>query len=751
MTTANLPTSLTQKLGHVRRRIAAWFWIDGLSRLMLTLAALFFVSLGVDRYFRMDRPQRVIMLAIMLGLVGWVIYRRLIRPLRQPLDDDALAIQVERRHRELGDGLISALQLSRVTDPSRMGASPVLIAEAISQGVGRAQPINFDDVVDTRTRNRTMAWGIGAAVVLAAMAVAAPSVMGTWADRNLLLGAAQWPQETHLTVLGLNADGELVVPEGDDMVLRVRAQGIVPDLTYVDHRPEDGRWATEQMALVGDDEFNITFRNVLTPFRFRVRGNDAATEYIRVTTVERPTLIPGGSGLSVVVAPPEYIGKAPHEIRTDSGAYEVPQGSRIELAIEATKPLVKASIERGRDWSGPMTITHAPRRQITVGADGEDTTRVYEAGPRRATVTLDADQVQSGAYGIRMEDTDGLAGRRPIRFLLKVRPDRPPRVRAVLRGIGDLITERAVIPIAIRAHDDYAMTKLELTHQVTGTFEESAATGDPQRLAIEGPDAPDLPAEQIDEFVHRFDVEPLGLVPDVMISFTVEATDNDRVTHEDGSPKVGASTAFALKVVSEDELRAELLRRESEQRVEFERLISDQQDLLVEARALLAGLDDAQDKLTAEQWRTVSDIEKKQRLAAGRCEGIAAQYEQILQEVINNRLEEDGGTLQTRLAERIIQPLQSLAQRAVPPVADHFDTARKTTVSAAQRRAALEAGVAGQDQLLDQMRQILRSMIKSEGYQEMVNLLREILRSQQDIEERTVKELEKRIEDMFRD
>ncbi len=46
---------------------------------------------------------------------------------------------------------------------------------------------------------------------------------------------------------------------------------------------------------------------------------------------------------------------------------------------------------------------------------------------------------------------------------------------------------------------------------------------------------------------------------------------------------------------------------------------------------------------------------------------------------------------------------------------------------------------------IEKMKQVLALMVKSEGYQEAVNLLYEIQKSQQDVLERTIQEQQERI------
>src|SRR5919108_4855907 len=88
-------SGVVARLAALRRQVAAWFWVDGLSRVLWLVLGLCAADLALDWLFRMDRAQRLVMLALMAAAVGWLVYRRLVRPLSAPLSDDALALQGE--------------------------------------------------------------------------------------------------------------------------------------------------------------------------------------------------------------------------------------------------------------------------------------------------------------------------------------------------------------------------------------------------------------------------------------------------------------------------------------------------------------------------------------------------------------------------------------------------------------------------------------------------------------------------------
>jgi len=716
VTQAEAPAVLRRRLGRLRWARAAWMAVDTLAALGIVAAVFVAVSLLLDRTFRFDTAQRAMILGMAGVAAAVVAWRRLVRPLGRGLSDDALARVVEARHGRLGESLLAALQFSRMDDPEAIGYSPAMVRAAIDLGLRRSADVDFLQTLDRRRRNRNLLVVGGAVVVLAVAGLLAPGTMGLWLRRNVLLADVAWPQDTHLAIVGAEG-GALVCPRGDDLPVRVQADpdGVVPSVVVVDHRQAGGASGTETMAVVAGGAFRTVFRNVLEPFRVRARGGDAVTPWHEVRLVERPVV----EDLRLVYAPPAYVGEGPHDLPKNVGSYPVLEGSRIEVTGAASKDLAWARLSFGK-------------------TPPEDLDRT---GDRAFRTVLAGDRLRSGVYSVWLQDTTGLASKQPTRFSLRVSPDRAPTVTARLEGIGDLIVPGAVVPVRATLRDDYAVAKAELVCRVHVEEEKGAP---PARRFDFGNDVP-YGAKKI-EAVHRQECAPLDLPVGARLTLGVEAADNDTVS----GPKVGASGVFSLKVVTEDELRAELLRREQEQRLEFERLLRDQRKLAENARALAAVLDTLDRAFEDEDDRLLASTEKRQRLVGGRCTAIAEQMAGILAEVENNRIEEERKAIRHRLAGKIIEPLRLLARRNVPEAADHLDRASNVKDGeAGARRAALADAIAEQDRIVAAMRDVLRNMVKWEGYQEAVTLLREVLRAQKNVSEKTLKEYQERIRSIF--
>ena len=140
---------------------------------------------------------------------------------------------------------------------------------------------------------------------------------------------------------------------------------------------------------------------------------------------------------------------------------------------------------------------------------------------------------------------------------------------------------------------------------------------------------------------------------------------------------------------------------------------------------------------------------QRQRDLATTLERIASRFEELLVEAENNRLDEETGRLRNRLENQIITPLRELDLNELKSVEQGLEAAR---VSLTDRTAAanqITKVIALQETIIVKMNEILGYMVKAEGYQEAINLLRQIERTQQDVLETTDEQRRNRIQSIF--
>lgn len=723
-------SGVISRLAALRTQIAAWFWVDGLVRVLWIALALIAVDLAIDWFFRLDKPQRVVMLVLMLGVIVWRIYRRLVRPLSATMSDDALALSVEAGNKQLGQGLISALQLSRMENVEARGMSPVLVQETVRRGAAAAEKVSFGSVLDGkefRLNALLLAIAVGMFAVIG-YGIVATNTLSIWFNRNIMLGNGTWPQKTYLVIERKNEDGTIVFPRGEDWTQTVTVteeSEIVPETVYLDFRRARGR-APVTMKKTSERQFEATFASVIEPFEFRARGGDAVTEWVRVELVEQPAV----ETLKLMVTPPKYTGAGPEELPAGKGPYYVLPGSSLRIEGKANKELVRGEIH----YEGKALIQPKPAPEKPAALKGLE--KLLDGKGIDFAGQIAPPKIVEGTYVFQLEDTLGLTGRRPTTFAIRKRTDREPRVRVKLIGVGGMVVQKARVPFNCRVTDDFGVTGAEVAYRWKG--DDMTQPDGEGKLAFESiKDALGEPDLVFDEVI---ELEPLKIPTGTGLSFRFEAGDNDDVS----GPNVGKSSEFLVRVVTEEELRTDLLRREKEQRQEFERLIKNQEDLLTDSRALEAGVK-GQAKLTPEQKDQLIQYHKRQKLVGQNTGAIAERMASIVIEVQNNRLEEDGGRLQTRLTKEIIEPMRAVADEMIPAALNGLDKVRRQSDDVAARDATLAETIAQQTDTAAKMKEILEHMVKSEGFQEAVNLLYEIQKAQTDVHSQTTKEQQERI------
>lgn len=730
---------VSSRLTALRTQIKLWFVLEGLAYVLWTALALALGSFLLDYFFRFDLQQRTFLLVASVVVLLLVFGRRVIRPLSTPLSDDGLILEVERRHPELAEALISAVQFKRLGGNVNPHTSRAMVEATIERGAEAAQKVQFGDIINRSGLGQNFVLLIGALAVIAGLAFAGtiePHI-SAWFKRNVLLQAASYPQDTYLEILRAE-NGKIRIPKGDDYLLQVAVKPeskVVPDRVFVDFRDGRGALAMKRSETTDADAppmFEVVMANVIQSFEFRVRGGDERTDYVTVELVEPPAL----DQLELAVTFPKYAGGHTEALPAGKGPYFILPGSSMKLTGVGNKPLAKAALAR-----------EGERFDLSISSDNT------------VSGDISAAQLKTGQYAIELTDTEGLTARRPMTFGLRLRADREPKVRAKLVGIGGMVTARARLPLEIRVSDDYGLTEVAVPYVWRGDDE----------LRKEGNGKLPLPEAKIEpkklelSFKDVLDLEPLDIPTATGLTFHVAASDNDDYQDEPALPagaNVGKSPDFTIRVVTDEELRSDLLRREKEQRQEFERLAGQQLELLTFSRELEAQLNSG--GLTAEQKQKLSQTPKQQKLIATNANSVTQRLSSIVIEIANNRLEEETEeassaddpdsavidktkrSIGKRLQTKIVEPLEELQALGFPATVQKLEHARRVSADAATGQPAIADLVKQQEEVHAKMLEILSEMSQAEGFQEVVNALYEVEKLEKDVLERTRKANEAR-------
>jgi len=377
----------------------------------------------------------------------------------------------------------------------------------------------------------------------------------------------------------------------------------------------------------------------------------------------------------------------------------------------------------GTEHSRALLATAAREADLILveGAMG-----LHDGEPSAADLAVTFSPRETQTYSFALVDDVGLENRLPARFTLRMLKDEPPRVRVKLDSVGAMVTAEAVLPIETEYADTYGLATAELGFQ---TSRDGAPSGD---IEIPGftPHATTFSTSL------NWPVAQAGVSAGERLALLGRATDFDDVS----GPNAAQSAEIALRIVTREELLAELARREQEARGDLERLIDVQEQIRGKLLSELVAVQSGQG--VAELASRLTPIERRQRTVAGSVNLLRQQFEQILAELRVNQLSTNAA--EQRVGGAIIEPLGRLAKRDLVLAADDIrqwgrDSSRETGGKLDSQQATL----------LAEMREILANMLQWEGYQEAVNMLRDILRIQAELEAETRRNLEQQGSDIF--
>lgn len=697
---------LRAMLARLRRQAKRWIWIETLSLICLWGAAVFLVSLWIDWMIEPPWEIRAAIVGIAAIGFGWLVMAKLAMRLAAPLDDPQLALLVERTHPHFEDSLSTAIELSQA---ARSDTNAVLLVRTAAVAIGRLGEVRPAAVFRQRSLGMLAAVGCLAAAGVAGLVAGRPDVAQVWMSRMLLFDDTPWPRRVRLEAEGF-VDGVRIVARGTDVDVLVLARGdhTIPDIVDMRSRgvgPRGRGWRTERMGTRGGrtpegQVFGHVMKAVGESLDLEIRGGDARLRPLRLEVVDAPAM----ESLAITATLPEYLGKGTRRVAT-SRVVAVPRGSDVEIACAATKPLSHASLS--------VVVDGVESKVAEIGAEAAD--------PPTRLITARLDNVESDrTVVVHFTDRDGLVNRDPISFVISTVPDEPPQVAVRLRGISTAVTSRARIPIEGTIADDHGLAEAAVSMLVQPADAPAREASHPVERVRPGLAMVELPADAAEVVM----LEPLAAALGSRLSITVTAVDGCML---EGGPNRAAGDTWTLDVVAPEALQAMLEAREVILRRRFESVVAD----VTQARDGLASSATESDLLATAMARLVESAGR----AAGETTEIATAFREIRLELDNNGLLTP--EVDTRLIRQIADPLTAIAIGDLPVLAA---AGRAAGDPAATREALLRRA----DAVLARMRSVLDMMMELESFNEVIERLRGVIRTQEQIRQDTLEQQKRR-------
>lgn len=737
-------------LGALRRRIRQYVWLEGCATAVTWLGVAFWGTLALDWFFEPSAAVRGMMLTGVAVVLAGILVQLIGRRAFVRITDSNAATILERRFPQLNDSLLTAVVLANRAE-SGAGVESFddaeitrqMLVQTCGEAATRIESVDLKLVFNPRPLWRSCTAAGLLLLCIAFFAILFPDGFGVWTRRTLALSNELWPRSTRLEVVGF-ADGVQKVARGSDLEIVVRADAampVVPQVVEVRYRTDGGNRGRATMDRRGiargpEDEFQeyaYTFRSVLADIRFDVVGGDDRVSGRWILVVDSPTI----SEMTLDCELPAYIGRQQSPLPV-SGVMQVPMGSRVTIrAGAANKDLVRVEVNR--------IVDDKPTPAVVLEANDLSSDRrgfSYALEPLTKDTTL----------LFTLTDVDGIRSRDPVRLMLVPLPDQPPQMTVQLDGIGTAVTPQARIPAVGRITDDYGVGRVWFEHAV-----DQQEQGDHVIREFS-----DRPTElKLTDAV--LDVSELGATPGQKLLLSIKTADLRDLGE---GPNIAGSERWLLDVVTPEQLRAMLDSRELVLRQRFDRMIQE----MTETRDLLAKLDFTPPPADSEEAKEASsDVEsadspaRQHALRLLRVEGaltncrkstqevlgVAEAFEDIRKQLVNNGI--DTEELKSRLKEGIAEPLRTVADPMLPELERRLEALRPMLDDVEKGPGVRDRAQQQADEILLAMQKVRDRMIDLEGFNEAVDLLRGIIKMQDQLREQTQQRQKQKIRELLKE
>ncbi|MEM6472261.1 MAG: polyketide synthase, partial [Planctomycetota bacterium] len=544
----------------------------------------------------------------------------------------------------------------------------------------------------------------------------------------------------------------------------------VPSVCTVYYQTDDGMWGQSNMRRVGRERDGYQafvldgppLSNLNESFKFSVLGLDDRLNDFRVEAVDPPAL----TRMDVQVRYPNYLraGSATagladgfdSETEYQAGL-RISEGSNVNLKLQSSIPV--GEIEAVAETSG----AEMPIAAITYSEDRQ----VIDLALR--------DFRTPTAIRIVPKTGDGISAQSPFRYFLGAIIDEPPTVTMSIRGIQSAVTPVAMLPLETLSEDDYEVTALEafiagvpnanLTSDVDGNdelaegAEPDGVDRKPQELYREfmRPDRSGEANSLLDLRELANDKIMQSLKPGDVIQVYVEARDGFNL---DGDVHVTRSQIYRLEVVTAEELLALLERRELGLRTRLEQTVTETQGLRDQLARFLS--DGFQLEVSDDEEENEQEVSRQLQIMRLRVQqsslqvnktteeltGIAESLDDLLQEMINNRI--DSKDRQERLGSGVRDPLRQIVESSMPLLREQVLAIEPSVEKPDEAVTKTRTALATADKVLLELTAVLDKMLDLESYNELLDLVRGLIQDQEKLKEDTQQERKQRVKDLFR-
>jgi hypothetical protein len=431
-----------------------------------------FVAIGLDLLISLSPGWRWFAWGLLVLLAAAALAYLLGVTLLLPAGERWLAVHIERRHPQLKNRLITAVQILH-GGPETAEFDPDFCLRLLRETCRFLIGLDSKTIVPWQSLRPFCAVVLIELAALTALYQAWPEGFRIAATRLLFPGRAL--EAATRTRVSVEPAGGITLARGDSLRFRARISGRPAPLVSLNVRRPGKPWTTLSMmpeqGLLSNavpNGFTYEIRDVTDPLEYFVSAGDGRTPVYSVHILDRPRI----RDIAVEYRFPAYLGLPPRRGEAGAGILEAPIGTVASLTVDTDSPVSGGHLKL--TLQGETTPRQLPLRGVE---------------PNRLTgeITLE----KSGSYSPIVTNSAGLGEKQPPEYGILAQPDTPPIIE-ILEPARDLvIDDLQSIPVLAAARDDFGLASIYIFIATTNAI--PAVSNGPAGPIVPGRKLVDLP------------------------------------------------------------------------------------------------------------------------------------------------------------------------------------------------------------------------------------------------------------------
>jgi hypothetical protein len=677
---------------------------------------------AVQFLFQFDNQGRtalfVLLILTFIITVARYAVPNLIKYFRSPSFSDLreISLSVGERFPELKDRLRNAIELLADRSSPDAHYSKELAQKYIEQIFNKASHLDIASALDYKIDKRTKYFATVSFVLALILFSVLPNQMFS-SLKEIINFTKEMPKPYVIEVL----PGDAQLSRGDTLNIRVKLSSptgkTLPSHIKISERYENerdfeihelnqGRLADLSTGYAFSamkpqaELFTFQLPNIRNNLEYFVTAGSQRTRNYEVRVRELPVV----QNFHVILAYPSYTKKGVEILPDNVGDFSALVGTRAEFTLQSNKELKAA-------WLLIDDSTGAHQNLRTSGKTANGYLLIRHMMK----------------YSIYLLDYDSLQNRDPITYSIQAITDAYPTCEITYPGKDIDLSRDMQLPLQIKIDDDYGFTKLLLEYKLLSS---KFVHPDENYRSLEIP-LPNTGAGEQD-ISYTWDLTPLDLVPEDIVSYHVKVFDNDLVN----GPKAATSSEYTIRLPSLNEVFAETDSQHSDLISKTENALGNSDDLRQEIEKISNEMKAMTQQMTWEQQKKMQTTLQRYEDLQRQVDSLKNQIESMTQKMLENKI------LSPQTLEKYLE-LQKAIQEINSP---EFQNALKKleeaiqSLNPSQVRQALQNFHINEEQFRQSIERTL-SLIKrveiEQKFDELQKRVEQMLEQQQRIQKST--------------